>query len=377
MNLFVLIIFMVFIGAAIGAVTNAIAIRMLFRPYAPKYIGKWKLPFTPGLIPKRRGELARQIGKTVEEHLLTPESIERKLNDPDFRRDVTGMLQKEVKPLLAAEHTLAELLESFHFQEAEQKTERWINNWIDSKYSRIKNFYVQQTVRESLPAEWLDTAEEKIPDISRYILTKGIDYFSGSEGKWRVKKMTDDFLAEWGKLGNMLQMILGNTSLEDKIQPEIIKFLSSPGTKDLLNTLLVKEWKKVLDWKWEDVFKLFSDEKALAKGKNFVLRQLDLPALFQKPAASFLQPFEEKIIEEVIPALVEKAGALVAVRIPAVMQKLRIGDIVREQVETFSLERLEKIVLDIARRELKMITLLGGVLGGAIGFIQGIIVSLM
>ncbi|OCA87415.1 DUF445 domain-containing protein [Pseudobacillus wudalianchiensis] len=377
MNLFTLIIFMVIIGAAIGAITNAIAIRMLFRPYDPKYIGKWKLPFTPGLIPKRRGELARQIGKTVEEHLLTPESIERKLNEPDFRREVTVMLQKEAKPLLAADHTVAELLEKLQFKEAEQKTERWIESWIDSKYNSIKSVYLHQTVRESLPTEWLDTAQDKIPDISRYILTKGIDYFSGFEGKWRVKKMTDDFLAEWGKLGSMLQMILGNTSLEEKIQPEIIKFLSSPGTKDLLNTLLQKEWEKLLDWKWEDVLKQFSDEKALAKGKSFVLRQLDLPSLFQKPVAHFLQPFEEKITEEVIPALVEKAGSIIASRIPAVMQKLRIGDIVREQVETFSLQRLEQIVLDISRRELKMITLLGGLLGGAIGLIQGLIVGLL
>ncbi|MFL0363255.1 DUF445 domain-containing protein [Pseudobacillus sp. 179-B 2D1 NHS] len=376
MNLFTLIVFMVVIGAAIGAITNAIAIRMLFRPYEAKYIGKWKLPFTPGLIPKRRGELARQIGKTVEEHLLTPESIERKLNEPDFRRDVTAMLQKEVKPLLAADQTVAEILEKLHFKEAEQRTERWIESWIDDKYNGIKNFYLHQTVRESLPAEWLDTAEEKIPDISRYILTKGIDYFSGFEGKWRVKRMTDDFLAEWGKFGSMLQMILGNTSLEDKIQPEIVKFLSSPGTKDLLNTLLSKEWEKLLDWKWEDVFQQFPDEKALAKGKSFILRQLDVPSLFQKPVAAFLQPFEEKIISEVIPSLVEKAGSIVATRIPVIMQKLRIGDIVREQVETFSLQRLEQLVLDIARSELKMITLLGGVLGGAIGLIQGLVVGL-
>lgn len=376
MNIVTLLIFMVFIGAAIGAVTNAIAIRMLFRPYEPKYIGKWKLPFTPGLIPKRRGELARQIGRTVEEHLLTPESIERKLNEPDFRRDVTVMLQKEAKPLLAADQTLAELLDKLHFKEAEQQTERWVESWIDNKYHKIKSFYLDQTIRESLPAQWLDTVEEKVPDVSRYILTKGIDYFSGLEGKTRVKRMTDDFLAEWGKLGSMVQMILGNTSLEDKIQPEIIKFLSSPGTKDLLNTLLQKEWDKLLDWKWEDVLQKFSDEKALTKGKSFILRQLDLSSLFQKPVSVFLQPFEEKIINEIIPLLVERAGSVVASRLPAIMQKLRIGDIVREQVETFSLARLEQIVLDIARRELKMITLLGGVLGGAIGLIQGLIIRL-
>ena len=74
------IIFMVVVGAVIGGFTNYLAIKMLFHPYHPKYMGKWKLPFTPGLIPKRRQELAHQIGKLVVNHLLTRESIQRNLS---------------------------------------------------------------------------------------------------------------------------------------------------------------------------------------------------------------------------------------------------------------------------------------------------------
>ena len=55
--------------------TNHLAIKMLFRPHRPIYIGKFQVPFTPGLIPKRRDELAVQLGKMVVEHLLTPEGI--------------------------------------------------------------------------------------------------------------------------------------------------------------------------------------------------------------------------------------------------------------------------------------------------------------
>ena len=40
------------IGAIIGFFTNWLAVRMLFRPYRPKYIGKLRLPFTPRKIPK-------------------------------------------------------------------------------------------------------------------------------------------------------------------------------------------------------------------------------------------------------------------------------------------------------------------------------------
>ena len=51
------------LGAIIGGFTNHLAIKMLFRPHRPIYIGKFQVPFTPGLIPKRRDELAVQLGK--------------------------------------------------------------------------------------------------------------------------------------------------------------------------------------------------------------------------------------------------------------------------------------------------------------------------
>ena len=73
------ILFMAFIGALIGGLTNHLAIKMLFRPHEAKYIGSWRLPFTPGLIPKRRDELAKQFGKTVTNYLLTPETFKKEI----------------------------------------------------------------------------------------------------------------------------------------------------------------------------------------------------------------------------------------------------------------------------------------------------------
>ncbi len=74
------------LGAIIGGYTNHLAIKMLFRPHRPIYIGKFQLPFTPGLIPKRRDELAVQLGKMVVEHLLTPEGIGKKLTNEEFQK---------------------------------------------------------------------------------------------------------------------------------------------------------------------------------------------------------------------------------------------------------------------------------------------------
>ncbi|MGF1568277.1 MAG: DUF445 domain-containing protein [Nodosilinea sp.] len=64
------------IGGVIGYFTNDIAIKMLFRPYRPIYIGKRRLPFTPGLIPSNQERLAKRISDTIMGSLLTPEELQ-------------------------------------------------------------------------------------------------------------------------------------------------------------------------------------------------------------------------------------------------------------------------------------------------------------
>ena len=63
------------VGAIIGYITNDIAIKMLFHPRHPIYIGKWKLPFTPGLIPQEKHRVARSIGNVVSNQLLNSDTL--------------------------------------------------------------------------------------------------------------------------------------------------------------------------------------------------------------------------------------------------------------------------------------------------------------
>ena len=63
------------IGAIIGAVTNDVAIRMLFRPYAARYIGKIRVPFTPGLIPRERHHISESIADTFTAHVFSSNDV--------------------------------------------------------------------------------------------------------------------------------------------------------------------------------------------------------------------------------------------------------------------------------------------------------------
>jgi uncharacterized membrane protein YheB (UPF0754 family) len=72
-------------GGVIGFVTNVIAIRMLFRPLSEVRLAGIRLPFTPGILPRRRHELAEAIGAMVERELLTPEILRLRLAQDDVK----------------------------------------------------------------------------------------------------------------------------------------------------------------------------------------------------------------------------------------------------------------------------------------------------
>lgn len=63
------------LGALIGYLTNYIAVKMLFRPYKEWKIGKWTVPFTPGIIPKRKSALAKAVGNAVGNRLFTGDDL--------------------------------------------------------------------------------------------------------------------------------------------------------------------------------------------------------------------------------------------------------------------------------------------------------------
>ena len=73
-------------GGVIGYLTNALAIRMLFRPLTRKYLFGIPVPLTPGIIPRRRGELARSIGRMVSRDLLSAETLRDRLGSEAFER---------------------------------------------------------------------------------------------------------------------------------------------------------------------------------------------------------------------------------------------------------------------------------------------------
>ena len=78
------------IGAIIGIFTNYIAVKMLFRPYYTKHIGKLHVPFTPGIIPRRQPALAAALGRMVSEKLVRKEDLRRAFLSDELTNTIVG-----------------------------------------------------------------------------------------------------------------------------------------------------------------------------------------------------------------------------------------------------------------------------------------------
>ncbi len=70
------------VGAAIGWLTNRLAIQMLFRPRRPYKVLWWTVQ---GLIPRRQSELAVRVGEIVESELFNQHLIRNEISKMDLR----------------------------------------------------------------------------------------------------------------------------------------------------------------------------------------------------------------------------------------------------------------------------------------------------
>ncbi|MGN1225065.1 MAG: DUF445 family protein [Ruminococcus sp.] len=103
---------------------------MLFRPHKEVRVWGWKLPFTPGVIPKGQGRLARAVGRAVEEQLLTREVLEEELLSEDKIQKIKEMVSEWVEKQKASEKTVKEAAGELISEEA-------VEDFIDSTGRKV------------------------------------------------------------------------------------------------------------------------------------------------------------------------------------------------------------------------------------------------
>jgi uncharacterized membrane protein YheB (UPF0754 family) len=85
------------IGAGIGWFTNWLAIHMLFRPRRARRI----LGLTvQGVVPRRRGEIARGLASAFERELFSHEDIRAALENPEYQEALRQSIQAHLHQYL-------------------------------------------------------------------------------------------------------------------------------------------------------------------------------------------------------------------------------------------------------------------------------------
>lgn len=83
------LVIMVIISAAIGWITNWVAIKMLFRPHNEINLGLFKIQ---GLIPKRRAEIGTGIADVIQNELISIKDVIENIDREEFSKRLNDLI---------------------------------------------------------------------------------------------------------------------------------------------------------------------------------------------------------------------------------------------------------------------------------------------
>lgn len=111
---------------------------------------------------------------------------------------------------------------------------------------------------------------------------------------------------------------------------------------------------------------------------KYVLKTKTKEAIERKVPSLIIAPFKDKICLYVDNVIDEESDSVISELTDKLNSKnesgIRLARIVEEKVNSFELEKIEEIIISVAKKELKHIEVLGGVLGFLIGIVQGVLV---
>ncbi|RNB84389.1 DUF445 family protein [Brevibacillus nitrificans] len=375
---FWMILINVGVGSVIGGVTNELAIRMLFRPLKPWYIGRWRVPFTPGLIPSRRDDIAIQMGRLVEEHLLTMEGVRRALTQSGLENQLADWLNRVAQNWMQDEQSLRQFLQAAApqlFQEdgawSESVRQPVLLHW-QSFVNRKLYQYEEKTLRELIPAAGKERLESALDSVSQLLLQRFREFLHSPEGQQSLQSMIRGLLGGGGGMfGGLVGMFLGDDKILGKLLPHLDDLLARPELSQKLREMLGGEADKLLDKNVGEIVKWIGTQQ-VEDWSRAVFAKLEEQSLriVDEPVSRLTSPIQEAVTTSLVPRMARWMVDSLEKNVERIFQRLAIREIVTRQVEGFPIERIEEMVVGISGKEFRMITILGFILGGIIGLIQ-------
>jgi uncharacterized membrane protein YheB (UPF0754 family) len=405
-QLLILLIAPPVLGGIIGYFTNDIAIKMLFRPYKPLYIGGRRLPFTPGLIPANQERLAQRISNAILGSLLTPEELQniaRRLLQPErvqaaiqwllsltltqiqqgneqrtvkivsnILHDLVGQsLPRTIKVLARREDFLeAQLNQLFdqvllEFQFSKPQAEQ-LSKWM-------LDAVLPPNVLRQGAIDFLTDRNIQVIDESFRSKTSGTYWVVANLFGVRnaLVRLRTHCLDEPDASNAVIKELIRTLNIQDRLR-EVLQNLSLQNlpvaTVRQLRRTLRDNFRHYLQTQGEELLLGLSNSVDWDKVAGLLVNRLRASEAVNsslEPVSKELALVLERYLERDLEAIVKQA-------IPI----LNLEQVIMDRVKATSPQNLEAAIQGIVKSELQGIVNLGGVLGVLVGLMQTVFVLL-
>jgi len=388
MQLWLFITVNVCVAAFVGALTNHFAIKMLFHPRRALYILGRRVPFTPGLIPKRKDEIAAALGHVVADYLVTADGIREWLRGGAMQEaaaaKIRSWLLARAEEGLTAERLILKFTDRESWEAMRMKwaargaglAERWVERlWEEGGWKA-------KTIAELVPGWSEEKAAGWAEDLSDWLTASLREELLSIRGQRTLRNMIDGLLDRTGGwIGVLAGIFVDEDKAAAKLTEVLVEQLESGALREMMRTFIAKKLAEAGDWTLEQAAaRLSGEENPLPWLKEQALRLLRLEERIgelEKANVGELLIRHERAWGEALRTIVGAAFDLLDRRLETVVAAFELPQLVQKQVEKFPVEQVERIILSLSGREFRAITWLGALLGGIIGLIQSVFLQLV
>lgn len=264
------------IGGVIGYFTNYIAVKMLFKPYNPIKIGKYTIPFTPGIIPKGKDRVAKALGSMVADTLLTEDDIINTLLNEDIIKTIQDGVITYIYRHDDAHITVSNILDKFIKEDKIDDIREKIVSFLTTK---IVDVLENEDIGNIIATEGAKTIKDKLPPaLALFVNDKMISSIASSLGGG-----VNEFIKAKG---------------EDYVFPVVCKEcgkLENSTVKSLLDIVDIDEirLRNII----EEVYKRFVREKA-----SVILKKINISSIVEEK----IKEMNMRELEELVLSVMKK-----------------------------------------------------------------------
>ena len=216
------------VAGVVGYITNKIAIKMLFRPYEPKwYTLGWQ-----GIVPKTRPKLAVKISEIVGQKLLSHDDFLYALENNDIKTKIHSIIADKLKSLNAKDIHAVIRLSSLEDKIIDNKDT--INNILNNTAISVVDIFLNRQININ------NFREPVFQLVKNFNLEKAIDN--------QLENTINSFLSEDKTLQDILPQDILNrkNDLVEYLTITIMANIRRLGKNDMIKAVLAQ---KVVNFK--------------------------------------------------------------------------------------------------------------------------------